>query len=132
MNLVFKQLPVLGPGSVQAAEASQCAATQGKFWEYHDALFATPAASPGGWSPEQLRQMADSVGLDGPAFEQCLAKRETVPILQSDLNEATELEIRSTPAFFLNGELFTGAQPMSVFEEKFNAALLAKGVAPPD
>lgn len=127
MRIVFKQLPVLGPGSVAAAEATQCAANQDKFWEYHDKLFATPAADPRqGWSPEQFAQLAAEVGLDQAAFGACIESHSTFPVLQSDLEEAVKLGIRSTPAFYLNGELFSGAQPFEVFEDKIEAALKAK------
>src|SRR5262249_32193282 len=70
VKLVYRHLPIdqLHPQARQAAEAAVCAFEQGKFWEYHDLLYANgPDASP-----EKLKSLAQGAGLDTQAFDQCL------------------------------------------------------------
>ncbi len=129
MQLVFKQLPILGSASVAAAEAAQCAAAQNRFWDYHDKLFTTPAGSPNGWSPDQLKQFASDLGLDRAEFDRCLETRASLPAINQDVREAQQLGVDSTPSFLLNGQLFSGAEPYDVFEQLIEAALRAKGVS---
>lgn len=110
---VFRDLPIdsLHPQARGAAEAARCARDQGKFWEYHDALFNN---APKG-APDDLRRYAEQVKLDVPAFERCLSAgthRETV---QRDIDEATKLGLNGTPAFFINGRPVPGAQPLEAF-----------------
>jgi protein-disulfide isomerase len=86
--------------AMAAAEAAECAAEQGKYWEMHDAIFA---------NQQQLGQMAwhgDGVrpgvdGLDGDAFTACLAADVALARVQADQREAARLGVNSTPTVFL-------------------------------
>jgi protein-disulfide isomerase len=71
VKLVFRDYPIdqLHPGARKAHEAARCANEQGKFWGYHDVLFANAPKA----NPEQLKGYAQEVGLDVPAFEQCFS-----------------------------------------------------------
>jgi protein-disulfide isomerase len=113
VKLVFRDFPIdsLHPQARKAAEAARCAHDQGKFWEYHDALFA---GSPNA-SAEQLKTYAQQVGLDVPSFERCLGSRTHTAAVQKDVEEGTRLGVTGTPAFFVNGELLSGAQPLERF-----------------
>src|SRR3989475_6239710 len=109
VKLVYRDFPmdVLHPQARNAAEAARCAHDQGKFWEYHDALFAhAPKAGP------ELRTHAQQVGLDLPSFERCLASGTHAATVQKSVDEAIRLGVTGTPAFFVNGELLSGAQPL--------------------
>ncbi len=97
--------------SAQAGEAARCAHEQGKFWAYHDRLYATAPKA----SPEQLRAYAQEVGLDLPAFEQCLARRKYQAAVHQDEDDGIRAGVTGTPALFVNGRLLSGAQPLESF-----------------
>ena len=113
VQLVFRDDPIdqLHPGARKAHEAAQCANDQGKFWAYHDALFAQAPQT----SPEQLKASAQDVGLDLPAFEQCFSSGIYQATVQQDVEEGTRAGVTGTPAFFINGRLLSGAQPLESF-----------------
>ena len=110
VKVVFRDFPIDGlhPQARNAAEAARCAHDQGKFWAYHDALFANAPKA----SPEQLKAYALQLGLDLPSFERCLASGTHAATVQKSVDEAIRLGVTGTPAFFINGELLSGAQPL--------------------
>ncbi|MCL4813674.1 MAG: thioredoxin domain-containing protein [Vicinamibacteraceae bacterium] len=113
VRLVYKDFPLdsLHPQARDAAEAARCAGDQGKFWEYHDALYASgPDASPAA-----LKAHAEKVGLDAAAFERCLASDTHAAAVQRDAEEAEALGATGTPAFFINGRFVSGALPLDAF-----------------
>jgi protein-disulfide isomerase len=113
VKLVFRDYPIdnLHPAARKAHEAARCAHDQGKFWAYHDALFEkAPKASP-----EQLKTYAQEVGLDVAAFEQCVNSEAYQAAVQRDVEEGTRVGVTGTPAFFINGRLVSGAQPLESF-----------------
>jgi len=113
VKLVFRDFPIesLHPGASKAHEAARCAEEQGKFWAYHDKLFAGPASS----SPELFNRFAKEVGLEAAAFETCLSSGKHQAAIKKDIEEGQRLGVAGTPAFFINGRLFTGAQPLEAF-----------------
>jgi protein-disulfide isomerase len=121
VRLVFKNLPLenLHPGATKAAEAAQCAKEQGKFWEYHDKLFAEEPAT----TPDKLKTWAGELGLDAGRFEQCLASGKQQASVQRDVNQAIGLGANFTPAFFVNGLMLSGAQPLEAFVRLIDAEL---------
>jgi protein-disulfide isomerase len=110
---VFRDFPVDGlhPQARQAAEAARCAKDQGKFWEYHDALFAGPPSA----APGDLRRYAEQTGLNVASFEQCVSSGAHRSAVQRDYEDGAKLGISGTPAFFINGRLVSGAQPLEAF-----------------
>jgi protein-disulfide isomerase len=113
VRLVHKDLPLeaIHPQALQAAEAARCAKEQGKFWEYHDKLYVhSPKLST-----EELNISAKEVGINVPAFEQCMASQKYREAVQKDSNEASRLGIAGTPIFFINGREISGAQPLEAF-----------------
>jgi protein-disulfide isomerase len=113
VKLVYRDFPIdaLHPQARRAAEAARCAQDQGKFWEYHDLLFAeAPKAAP-----EDLQRYAEQSGLDLAAFERCLSDNVHRAAVQRDLDEGTRLGVTGTPAFFINGRPLSGAQPLEAF-----------------
>lgn len=113
VKLVFRDYPIdnLHPTARKADEAARCARDQEKFWAYHDALFANAPKA----GPEQLKAYAEAVGRDVPAFEQCLSSGAHQATVQRDVEEGTRVGVTGTPAFFINGRLLTGAQPLESF-----------------
>jgi protein-disulfide isomerase len=113
VKLVFRDYPIdqLHPGARKAHEAARCANDQGKFWAYHDLLFAnTPKTNP-----QQLKAYAQEVELDVVAFDQCLTSGKYHAAVQKDVEEGMRAGVTGTPAFFINGRLVSGAQPLERF-----------------
>lgn len=101
----YKDLPLPMHGKARkAAEAARCAEQQGKFWEYHNALFnGAQLDAP------QLKQRAKELNLDSAKFETCLDSSATASVVQKDYTEAQSLGLTGTPSFFINGHYFSGA-----------------------
>lgn len=113
VRLVHKDLPLdaIHPQARQAAEAARCAGDQGRFWEYHDKLYAQSPKL----AAEELRSAAKEVGLTVDSFDTCLASGKFKAAVQKDFNEAAGLGLTGTPAFFINGRELVGAQPLEAF-----------------
>ena len=114
VRLIHKDLPLesLHPQARQAAEAARCANEQGKFWEYHDKLYAnSPKASA-----DNLKSYAKEVGLNVDSFDRCFASGKYKAVVQQDLNEGAQLGLNGTPTFFINGREISGNQPLEAFE----------------
>jgi protein-disulfide isomerase len=105
------------------ARAAQCAADQGKFWDYRRGLLETP----GDWSDEDLLRRTASLGLDRSALQACLASdRHDKAILESS-RDGTKLGVQSTPTFFINGRRMRGARDAATFQEIIDSELKAGG-----
>ena len=120
VRIVYRNFPLrshqrAGP----AAEASLCADEQGKFWSYHDKLFANARAL----SDEQLKGYAEELELDVPAFEQCYDERRFAKQVEIDVREGREAGVTGTPAFFVNGIMLSGARPATDFYRVIDAEL---------
>ena len=102
-----------------AAEAAACARRQGRFFEYHDALFENQKAL----ALPDLEARARKVGLDLEAFRSCLSAKQTSKEVDADLEEGRRAGVSGTPAFFVNGILLSGVQPLEAFVEVIDAEL---------
>ncbi len=114
-KFVYRHFAILGKPSVAAAQAVECAGEQGKFWPYHDKLFAS-AGSALAFTDGKLKSYAKELGLKSPDFSQCLDSGKYLKKVEGETAMAAFLGARGTPAFFLNGQLIAGAQPFEVFE----------------
>jgi protein-disulfide isomerase len=121
VRFVYRNLPLnkIHPRAQAAAEAAACAANQGNFWDYHDLIFANNRAV----SDEDLEHHASELGLDMPAFRQCVQNRETQQIVEADLAAAESLRISGTPSFVINGIPLHGAQSLEAFSEVIDAEI---------
>lgn len=115
VRFIYRHFAVLGKPSELAAQAVECSGEQGKFWEYHDKLFAS-AGSPLGFTDGKLKGYAKELGLKGQPFNQCLDSGKYLKKVEGETAIAAFLGARGTPAFFLNGQMLVGAQPFEVFE----------------
>ncbi len=109
VRFVYRHFPLLQPHpfALSAAEASECAADQGKFWEMHDALFLSQSA----WSStgkDGIRVVAESIGLEMPAYDACMDSRKFLSKVQSDMQDGTRFGVRATPTFFVNTQKLEG------------------------
>jgi len=120
VTFVYKHSAFLGLESVWAAQASECAADQGKFWDYHDLLFTRQAGeNQGAFTKDKLLSFAEELNLDMTQFEPCLINDQTLDRVQADTQEGQQAGVRGTPTFFINGQPLVGAQPY----EEFRAAI---------
>ena len=111
------------PSAQKAAEATECADEQDKFWEYHDLVFANQGAI----DVDSLKGYADQLGLDTATFNDCLDEGKQTAEVEKDSEDAQASGVSGTPAFFINGQLVSGAQPFSVFQQIIDAALAGEG-----
>jgi protein-disulfide isomerase len=124
VNLVYKHSAFLGQESVWAAQAAECAADQGKFWEYHDLLFDKQSGeNVGTFTKEKLLSYAKDLGLDMAKFEPCVKNDETLQRVAADTNEGRQVGVTGTPTFFINGKPLVGAQRLEAFQSQIDAAL---------
>jgi protein-disulfide isomerase len=125
-------LEAIHPHAFKAAEATHCAAEQGRYWEMHDRLFANQRAL----APEDLPGHAQAVGIDGAKFQACLQSGRHAARIRRDLAEGLKAGARGTPNFFLavqepNGpgirvlKVLRGALPFGHFKATIDEALAA-------
>ena len=106
-----------------AHEAAQCALEQGKFWEYHDKLFANQRAL----GPNELKTYAADLSLDAASFSECLDSGRFRDQVNADHQEGIQAGVTGTPAFFVNGRFLNGAQPFEAFQEIIEDELRRNG-----
>ncbi len=92
--------------SLQSANAAMCAAEQGRFWDYHDTLYANQVTESATlFTDERLTSMAQNLNLDMTAFTQCFQEKRYASEIQKDISEAETLGVTFTPSIFVNGTL---------------------------
>ncbi len=111
VNIEFKHMP-FNSGSKKAAEASECAREQERFWEYHHVLFDNKRSL----GVKSLKKYAEQLNLDTEQFNNCLDSGKKKAIVQQDLEEAVKRGVEGTPTFFVNGNKLVGAQPFEALK----------------
>lgn len=103
VRLVFRHFPLeeVHANALIAAEASEAAAAQGRFWEMHDQLFDSQPHL----QSAHLRQLAEALGLDVRQFSEELKDHVHVPRIRQNAAEGRRLGVRATPTFYVNGTL---------------------------
>jgi protein-disulfide isomerase len=124
VRFTYRHLAVLGKFSEQAANAAECAGEQGKFWHYHDTLFANQGMLA--FTEAKLKRYAQELKLNGRTFGECLATGRYLKKVGRDTGAAASLGARGTPTFFINDRLVVGAQPIEVFRTVVEEELEAK------
>ncbi len=125
VKYAFRNYAFLGPASVVAANAAECANDQGKFWDMHEYLFKNqPSESDTSmYNTDTLTKAATSLGLNAAKFRTCLDAKTFDAKVQQDFVDGQKAGVTGTPAFFVNGTLISGAQPYSTFQQAIDAAL---------
>lgn len=132
LQIVWRDFPYYGPQSVDAAVASRAAGRQGKFWAFHDALYAhQPAARSGKLTGAYLEATARGLGLDMPRFDAALKDPALRDAVAADFAFGQQLGVPGTPSFLVNGspEIF-GSQPLATFERSIDEARSQSSAAP--
>ena len=126
--LAYRDMPMskIHPLARKAAEAARCAGEQGKFWEYHDLLFADQSKL----DQDGLMDKARTLKLDEQQFESCLGSEKFKAQIQQDSQEGMRAGVSGTPGFFINGIFLSGSQPESAFENLVQEQLSASSASP--
>ena len=121
VSLEYRDFPLRGMHSQAelGAEAARCAAEQRKFWEFHDLLFT----SPGKLNRAGFSEIAHTLDLNQPQFDSCLSSGKYREKVESDLQDGIRAGVLGTPGVFINGTLFSGARPASVYERAIESEL---------
>jgi protein-disulfide isomerase len=120
--------------SIHAAEASECASAQGKFWEYHDLLFANQTGeNVGAFASDKLKGFAERIGLDLARFNACYDAHTYNAVVVASNNQAAALGVKGTPAAFVigpDGQRVPVQNPLNFNELKsaIDSALAKAGV----
>ncbi|MGM0384778.1 MAG: DsbA family protein [Actinomycetota bacterium] len=116
LRIEWRDFPLLGEESTTASLGGHAAANQGKFWEFHDAVFANqPPQNSGQITEEWLVGIAESIGLDTEQFRADLTDPATAAAVEENRQEAFDILATSTPLFFVNKIPIVGAQPVETF-----------------
>jgi Na+/H+ antiporter NhaA len=120
VRYVWRHLPLndVHPTAQLAAEASEAAAAQGKFWEMYDILLGHPEAL----SMRDLVRYARELDLDVDRFADELRRREYAPRVSEDVASADESGVSGTPTFFINGRRHYGVYEINTLTEEVGAA----------
>lgn len=105
------------------ANAAACAADQGKFWDYHDALFTRQGSSADAFSPASLKAYAAQLGLDTATFNRCVDQKERYPLLDQVGADGRRRGVSATPTFFINGQKIEGAVAYQVIKAQIDGLL---------
>ncbi len=123
LRIEWRHFPYLGPESQTAAQAGYAAGAQGKFWEFHDAMYANQQPpNSGRLTEDYLVGVAEEVGLDGERFREDMSSSEAEAAVKRDFQEGQSIGVTGTPAFLVNGQPIMGAQPTEVFVEAIEQA----------
>ena len=121
VRFVYRHMALQGEASVLAAQAASCAHDQGKFWEYHDALFSKE--SPFAFSSARLKRYATQLRLDEKTFTACLDSGKHARRVEAETILGRALGATGTPAFLMNGQLAIGAYPFETFQQGLEGLL---------
>lgn len=124
VSVVYRHFPLdFHERANPAAQASECANDQGKFWQFHDQLFLNQRAL----SDADFEKYSALAEMDLAKFRECMKSGKHAETVATDLKEGAEAGMSGTPGFFINGRFLGGAQPLEAFTEIIDAELAKKG-----
>ncbi len=129
VKYVFKDFPLsFHKQAMPASMAAECAGEQGKYWEMHDKLFSERDR----WNENPdvnnvMKDFAKELGLDTKQFNECFDSEKYKDEILADQQEGIAAGVKGTPAFFINGQFLSGAQPYEVFKQVIDQALKNAG-----
>lgn len=110
IKFIYRDFPLttIHKYAQRAAEASEFASEQGKFWEFHDLMFSKQEEWAGASDQDKFDELltgyAKSLGLDDKKMFEALNNKTYAARVQSDVDDGFKVGINSTPTFFVNGE----------------------------
>ena len=126
IRFVFRQFPLIRihPFAERAAEASECAAEQGKFWEGVEKIYAQQSDL----SEDGLKRDGAELGLDQARFNQCLDGGSMAARVRQDVADGKALGVDRTPTFFIGQKRIMGALPAQEFSQLLDRELASRGM----
>lgn len=130
-KIIHKDLAFLGPESKAAAQAAECAKDQGKYWQYHDALFETEIKDGqehnGNLNKNLFEKIASGLKMNVDEFLSCFDSQKYAAEIEKDIQEAQSvMEQVSAPTIFINDKMIQGAYPYNTFAQAIDEALNKK------
>jgi protein-disulfide isomerase len=123
IRLVFKNRPLeTHPGAMLLHEAAMAANAQGKFWQMHDLIIASPRNA----TRQDVLLYAKNIGLDADRFQKDLDSGKYRSLIESDLQEAQRRAVLGSPVFFLNSARIDGVQAEKLFNDIIEGQLAKK------
>ncbi|EMF83856.1 thioredoxin-like domain protein [Leptospira weilii serovar Topaz str. LT2116] len=117
---VFRDYPLsFHPNAMFAHIAANCSASQGKYWEFFKVLFD----NSGNLARDRVLDLARGMGLDMKTFSQCVNDASVRKEVEADMAEGEKYGVSGTPAFFINGIMIEGAQPIEAFTKVIDQEL---------
>jgi len=109
----FHVLSFLGDESVRAANASFCAADEGKYLDFHKALYRVQSSleNSGFWSNETLIAIGNKVGITSEKFTTCVTDGQKVDLVQANYESMSKYGVQGTPTVFIDGIKVTDPSP---------------------
>jgi protein-disulfide isomerase len=131
IRLAFLNMPLgMHQHALAAAEAAMCASVQGKFWQMHDALFASQQTWEALQDPSgTFASLAGKSGVNMGAWNKCVKDHLTLPMIQADRERVVAAHVNSTPTFFVGNQILEGADvPLAA---AIDSALAKQGAQKP-
>jgi Na+/H+ antiporter NhaA len=127
LRYVWRHLPLtdVHPSAQFAAEASEAAGAQGRYWEMHDRLLSDSSELSAG----EVYALAKELGLDMDRFESDLHHRRYAARIAADVSSADASDVTGTPSFFVNGRRHEGVYDVEVLTREIQAAAAAARIA---
>ncbi len=125
VQVIYKHFAYIGQESQWAAEASECASEQSRFWDYTTFIYARQAGeNRGQFSKNNLKMFASQLGgLNLNAFNTCLDDGKYTARIQEETNQGKQRGVRATPSFFFNGQFMEGLPPAAQFTALIDSLL---------
>jgi protein-disulfide isomerase len=129
VRLVHRHFPLdqIHPFARPAAEAAMCADEQGRFWEFHDEIFALD----GKLDEKTFDTIAGKLGLDSVAFDRCIEEQRFKDYVENDAKAGEAAGVTGTPAFFVNGIPMKGARDVADLSRVIDGELTRLAAAKP-
>ena len=122
IKIAFKQYPLPFHAQAKMASVASLCANEQKtslFWKMHDAMFADQSKL----AITDLKTTAKKIGVDVVKFDKCLDEKKYLAQVEADIKQGQSIGVKSTPTFFVNGQLIQGAQALEVFSEIIDTEL---------
>ncbi|MEK6937156.1 MAG: DsbA family protein [Nanoarchaeota archaeon] len=133
VKFVYRDFPLsFHPSAQIAAESTECAKEQGRFWEMHDKIFDEQnrlGQETVQFTKEDLKNWAIQIGLDSAKFNICIDSNKYKEAVEEDFSEGLSYGVQGTPTFFIikeNSDAFKridGSQPYNQFEQVLNEVM---------
>lgn len=127
VNFVYRHFAFLGNESKEGAQATECAKDQGKFWDFHDALFTAEVKdgqeNNGNMNRSLFMTLSGQLKMNTEQFASCFDSKKYAAKVSSDYAGAQAVGVQATPTLFVNGTKVEGAMPYEQFRTTIDQAL---------